>query len=298
MSNGQTGSILPRRALGRQLQIMRERAGVSRSAAGRILGVSLQTITRLEEGLRTKVTDLYVNTLADRYGASDEERRMLLGLAVEIRTTTVSDGSWWQAYPDLESSGFDHFVSLEASATEMFTWQTALVPGILQTTEYRRTMAWAKFPDIPSERLEQVLNVATQRQKRLHDSDFRIDAVISEPVLHHRVGSNAVMADQLAHILDLSELPNVSVRVLPFMGDGEIGQLASNFVVFRFPPLPVTKFSQAPVASIECFTGHIYVEQEPHLAHYVRAAERISRVASDPLKSQRKLRKAVEEWNK
>lgn len=297
MSNGQTGSTLPRRALGRQMHIFRERADVSRSAAGRALGVSLQTIARLEEGLRTKVTDLYVNTLADRYRVSDEERRMLLGLAVEIRTTTVSDGSWWRAHPDLDSRGFDHFNSLEASATEVFTWQPALVPGILQTTEYRRTMAWAKFPDIPGERLEQMLNVATQRQKRLYDSDFRVDAVISESVLRHHVGSNAVMADQLTHMLDLSELPNVSVRVVPFMGDGEIGQLTSNFVVFWFPPLPATKLRQSPIASIERFTGAVFVEQEPHLSHYFRAAERISRIASDPLESQHMLREAVKEWS-
>uniref|UniRef100_UPI0024564013 helix-turn-helix domain-containing protein n=1 Tax=Nocardia otitidiscaviarum TaxID=1823 RepID=UPI0024564013 len=102
------GSTLARRALGREMKRLRELAGMSQSAAGRVIGVSQQTIGRMEEGQPTKVSDLYVNTLCDSYRATDEERVTLLDLAGEVRTAQRGGGGGWGAYVDEMRVGVDH----------------------------------------------------------------------------------------------------------------------------------------------------------------------------------------------
>ncbi|MGI5220060.1 helix-turn-helix domain-containing protein [Nocardia sp. CA-290969] len=83
--NMASGSTLPRRALGRQLRKLRERAELTQAAAARVAEVSPQSYGRMEDGRPTKVTDLALNALANTYEATDTERQLLLGLSREIR---------------------------------------------------------------------------------------------------------------------------------------------------------------------------------------------------------------------
>ncbi|MCX0275588.1 helix-turn-helix domain-containing protein [Nocardia zapadnayensis] len=100
-----TGSTLPRRALGRQLRKLRERNNITQAGASRIAETIPQSYGRLEDGRRTKVTDLALNALANAYGASNSERRLLLGLAQEIRAASASGSGWWRSYADAIAQG-------------------------------------------------------------------------------------------------------------------------------------------------------------------------------------------------
>ncbi|GGL34900.1 hypothetical protein GCM10011588_57020 [Nocardia jinanensis] len=135
-----SGATLPRRALGRQLRKLRERNDINQAEAARIAETSPQTYGRLEDGRITKVTDMLLNTLANAYKATDAERRLLLALTGEIRTSGASGGGWWRTYADSMATNFDHYLSLEDAANWVTSWQTTLVPGLLQTREYRRAI--------------------------------------------------------------------------------------------------------------------------------------------------------------
>lgn len=167
------GSTLPRRALGRQLRKLRERAGFTLSAAARVAEISPQSYGRIEDGRQTKVTDLGLNALANAYEDTDEERRLLLDLAREIRATTTAGGGRWRAYEDAISSGFDHYLSLEEAASWETNWQTTVIPGLLQTREYRRAMDWSLNPHKPTEEIERSLDVTVRRQTLLDRKSFR-----------------------------------------------------------------------------------------------------------------------------
>lgn len=150
-------------------------------------------------------------------------------------------------------STFNHFMSLEEAATGVVSWQTALVPGLLQTREYRRALLWAEFPEMPSREVEMSLDVVMHRQELLDKSDFHFEALIAEAVLYGMVGGPAVTADQLTHLLSAAERPNVTMRIVGRRAKDPLGLLTGPFVVFDFPPLPTSRMSQPPTAFVE---GH------------------------------------------
>ncbi|NKY36455.1 helix-turn-helix domain-containing protein [Nocardia speluncae] len=275
-------STLPRRALGRQLRKLRERAGYTQSAASRVAEISPQSYGRIEDGWQTKVTDLGLNALANAYEATDGERRLLLDLAREIREATASGGGWWRAYADAMVSGFDHYLALEEAANWVTSWQTTVVPGLLQTRDYRQALTWALNPNQSSDDVNRTLDLAQRRQNLLDRPDFKFEAMLTEAVLRYNVGSSSVMADQVKHLLDRSDMPGVEVRIVPNTETSPVGLLSRSFVLFSFPPLHASKLQEPPVAYMEGFTGNLFVERDIEVAEYSREAERIRHVALSP----------------
>ncbi|WP_280508559.1 helix-turn-helix domain-containing protein [Nocardia flavorosea] len=273
------GSTLPKRALGRELRRLRERSGTNQAAAARAIEVSPQTIGRLEDGHASRPTTLQINGLCDRYGASDEERRFVLDLVQELRAMKLSGGGWWRAYDDEIPRDFNHYLGLEAAACHMTSWQITLLPGLLQTPEYRRAIIWAAHPDWPTADVERRLELARHRREKLRDRTFRLDVLLSEAVLRHHVGGPGVMADQLLHLVEASAWPNVSVRVVPYDARSTIGLVVRSFVFLEFPVPSNTRIAEPPVAYVEGYTGDLYLERAGEVAQYTEAIRRIAKVA-------------------
>jgi DNA-binding XRE family transcriptional regulator len=273
------GSTLPRRALGRQLRKLRERAGLTQSAAARVAEVSPQSYGRIEDGRQTKVTDLGLNALANAYEATDEERRLLLDLAREIREASASGSGWWRAYADAIAAGFDHYLALEEAASWVTTWQTTVIPGLLQTRDYRQAITWATNPDQSPEEVNRTLVFAARRRELLERTDFRFEALLSEAVLRYNVGSSTVMTEQVKHLLERSDAPGVEIRLVRNSETRPVGLISRSFHLFSFPPLPTSKLQEPPVAFMEGFTGYLYVERDIEVTKFSREAERIRHVA-------------------
>ncbi|NNH71072.1 helix-turn-helix domain-containing protein [Nocardia uniformis] len=276
-----TGSTLARRALGRELHNLREAAGLNQTAAGRIIGVSPQTIGRMEDGLPTKVSDLYINALCDGYKATDGKRVVLLDLAREVRDAQRSGGGWWRAYADEMRAGFDHYLGLEEAARRLTAWKVAIVPGLLQTPGYRRAIEWTQHPNMPPEQVDKRVEVAIRRQARLEDIDFRVDVILWEAVLRDQVGGTAVMVEQLRRLADVGKLPNVSIRAIPFNASAHLGPTVGSFVLLSFPKLPATGLIEPPIVFVEEYAGDLYLEREAEVERYKDAFAEISRVALD-----------------
>ncbi|MFI6866132.1 helix-turn-helix domain-containing protein [Nocardia sp. NPDC050406] len=273
------GSTLANRALGRLLAQHRRRAGMTAYAVARLLETSQQTIGRMEDGLKSKVPQLWINALADAYHLTDDERRVLIGLAQEL---AAAQKSWWRPYSDGLRSGFDHYMGLEEAARKMTTWKAAIVPGLLQTPEYRRAIAWIESPGSPTEQVEKQVEVAVHRQGRLRDTAFELDVVLWEAVLRDQIGGGTVMADQLYRLADMGQLPNISIRAVPFRAPGHLGSLTGSFVLLEFPKLKATGMVEPPVVYVEEYAGDLYLEQEAEVERYRRAFVEISRVALNP----------------
>lgn len=292
------GSTLPKRALGRELRRLRERSGTSQASAARAVEVSPQTIGRLEDGHAARTTTLQINGLCDRYGASDEERRFLLDLLQDSRTAKQSGGGWWRAYADEFPGDFNHYLGLEAAACRMTSWQISLLPGLLQTPEYRRALIWAAYPDWPSVAVERRLDLAANRRKKFADRAFHLNALLSEAALCHHVGGPGVMADQLLHLLDASTWPNVSLRVVPYDARSPIGLVVRSFVFLEFPVPSNTRIAEPPVAYVEGYTGDLYMERAGEIAEYTDAVQRITRVALDEQKTRDLVARIAKEYQR
>lgn len=140
---------------------------------------------------------------------------------------------WDGPYP----SWFRPFVEYEAKAKSLRTHEHSLVPGLLQTPGYARAVL-ATRPNTSEDEIEQLTTARLDRQAILErDNPPLLWAVIDEAVLRREVGDSKVMHDQLWHIADASNRPNITVEVIPY-GTGAHSGLLGAFVIADFVDAP------------------------------------------------------------
>ncbi|WP_328396959.1 helix-turn-helix domain-containing protein [Nocardia sp. NBC_00416] len=269
-------STLPRRILGRRLRELREAAKMSRAYAAQECEMGSQTLWRLESGRNSEAKRMVINALCDLYEASGEERRELIWLAQESR----KDG-WWQSFADTMVPEVEMYVGLEQSASSSTTWQSTLVPGLLQTSDYRHAV-W-EIGKSQRQRIDLIREVEllTQRQKRLYTDDFTFRAFMCESVLRRHVGGRKVMVDQMRRLIEVGTRPNVSIRVVGFDAPNHSGIINKDFVYLDFPEHLNPALSEPPVVYIEGFTGDMYLDKPLETEAYRAAYSDIDRVALD-----------------
>ncbi|NEW51770.1 helix-turn-helix domain-containing protein [Nocardia cyriacigeorgica] len=270
-------STLPRRVLGRRLLELRESRELSRALAARQVQMGAQTLWRLESGRSSEVKRMVINALCDLYESSAEDRRELLWLAEE----TKKEG-WWQSYADAMVPEVEMYLDLERAASTVTTWQSVVVPGLLQTPAYRRAM-WEVFSSQGREvDGDREIDLVTKRQARLDDVEgFALNVLLWESALRHRIGDVSDMADQLEHLIQACGLPNVSIRVVELSAASHLGLISKDFVYLEFPQHLNPVLSEPPVVYVEGYTGDLYLEKPQEVRRYQAACADIRRVALD-----------------
>lgn len=274
MTGTTTDSTFARRMLGRQLRHLRETSGVSVEKARKAIGVGHQTLWRLETGQSTRISALQVRELCHIYKAPTEVTDVLLELVGGL-----SYKSWWHAYRDAVPKDFDLYLGLEVAASRFLSYAPTLLPGLVQTRPYRRAMIWATTPRMPTLEVEQRIEIAARRQSRLHyDPDLEVEILVSEAALRQRIGGGAVMAEQLNYMAEVSELPNVSIRAVPF-STTHVGLDVGLFVLLEFPEHRTEWLSEPPVVYVQGYTSDQYLERPEEVERYQDAAHRIGQSA-------------------
>lgn len=278
--------------LGRQLRELRINAGISAEYARDAIDVSKQTLWRIETGQPVRLHPLVVEGLCKLYGASDERTAILLNLVEETKRT-----GWWHAFNDTILEDFNLFVELEATARRIASFQTTLLPGLLQTDEYRRALIWVRFAAISGTEVERKIAAFRQRKTRLDsDSAVRFEAVIDESALRRAIGGPSVMEGQLRHLLQVAERPHISVRVVPLAAEAYAGLNVGSFVILDFPEHPVAHLTVPPVVYMQGFTGDLYLEKPDEVRQYRQAHAEILRSALDKESSRSLIRAIAEEY--
>ncbi|MFE4457957.1 helix-turn-helix domain-containing protein [Nocardia tengchongensis] len=278
------GSTIPKRAFGRFLRGLRERVGASLLTASLQIDTSKQTMVRLEDGLPTKVTTPQLKSLLDLYEVDSDVRREALEMWQDVRQQDKAaklQGTykgWWQAYADQYAPHFDHYLRLEATSNHWISHQLVHVPGLLQTSEYRRAIIRAAHADLTEIDVDRRLELAARRQERTLEPDFRMDAVLSEAVLRHRPGGPAVMAAQLRHLAEAGTRDNVSIRVVPFSADTHAGLGILSFTLLEFPLLSC-HLKEPPCVYIDGAEGALYLESDRVIERFKTAISSMQRVA-------------------
>ncbi|SCF15801.1 Helix-turn-helix domain-containing protein [Micromonospora viridifaciens] len=287
------GSTVPRRQLGRLLRQYRTEAGVTLDAAAVALEYSRQKIWRIECGLGP-VRVLDVKAMCELYGVSVEMTEAMKGLAAE----TKSKG-WWHAYGNAVPSWFELYVGLESAASHLRQYEETLIPGLLQTRDYALGLARLDRPSATDEDRQRAVEVRLQRQSLLSrrlPRPPRLDAVLSEAVLRRAVGNRSVMIGQLSRLIEAAELPNVSVRVLPFTVGPHSGAVAGSFVILDFPATKGGRAAPEPsIAYSESLTGAIYLDKPDELAAYRAAWKSLEALALDEAQSTDMIKKIIGE---
>lgn len=286
------GSTLPRRILARLLRERRDSAGVSFEVARKAIGVSKQTLWRMETGQPTRINPLFINHLAQMYGVDDKTTAVLLGLTEESQAK-----GWWHAYGDTIPKYINLYVGLEDAAKKLSGYHVTLIPGLLQTVDYRRAVIWAEYPNMPTSEVERRIEIHTRRQARLEDRTTPLSAslLVDESALRRVAGSSEVMADQLRHLVEADQLPNVSVRVVRLSAGLHMGTSTGPFILLEFPRHRTAKLTEPPVVFIEGITGSLYLEKADEVDQYRNAYADIERVALDESASHHLIHEIAEE---
>ena len=209
-----------------------------------------------------------IRDLCDLYGVSDaEERERLMVLARRGRQQ-----GWWQSY----SLPYKTFVGLEQEATSMTIYHSAVVPGLLQISDYTRGIHEKGVPQLNAEEVEErVKERATRQQLLTRDNPPQVEVFLDQAVMQRPIGGPQVMRKQSDSILATARLPNVRVQVLPY----EVGShpaLESNFIILAFE-------GEAPtVVYVEGLVGGLYLERPPEIERYLQVSEILRGLALSP----------------
>ncbi len=260
-----------RRELGALLRKLRLENGFTVEQAAERLMFSMSKLSRMETG-HGAATLRDVRDLCDLYGVADEaERERMTQLAREGKQT-----GWWQGY-DLDY--FATYVGLEAAAVGIKSYQSTIVPGLMQTRDYARAMYEAGVPKFTPERIEEHIEVRLTRQQLLmQNPPVRLDVILDEAVLHRMVGGPRVMRTQLDRLIEVSNQPNISMQVIPYaLGAHPAMDSTFNILEFAGPA--------SSVVYVEGLVGWIYIERPQDIDRYRQVFEHLRTVALTPQES-------------
>jgi transcriptional regulator with XRE-family HTH domain len=277
MSAGQPGggSIVRRMLLGAQLRRLRESRGISREDAGYSIRASESKISRMELG-RVSFKERDVADLLTLYTVTDDaERSAMLGLVREANAA-----GWWHGYGEVMPTWFQTYVGLEESAALIRTFEVQFVHGLLQTEDYIRSVIRLGHPEAAVPWVERRVGLRLERQKLLvSEQSPHFVAVMDEGALRRPFGGREVMIEQVRHVLEAAERPNVDVRILPFATGGHAAG-GGAFTLLSFPE------SDLPdLVYLEQLTGALYIDKHDEVVEYQKAMNALSNVALTPAAS-------------
>ena len=196
--------------------------------------------------------------------------------------------------------GFDVYIGLEEAASQLSWYEQELVPGILQTGDYARTLIEADNPDMDEEEISRRVQVRMARQTliRRKTAPLELQVALNESVLRRPVGGARVMAGQLDQLVQDSELPNVSLRVAPFSAGVHPGVMSGPFVILRFPVNGDGRASEPATVYKDGFTGALYLDKPQEVERYARAFGSIQGACLDEDASRNLIQQAAEELRK
>jgi transcriptional regulator with XRE-family HTH domain len=186
-------------------------------------------------------------------------------------------------------SYFAPVIDYEGRATQMHEWEQRVVPGLLQTEDYARSVISAGQPRLSEAETERRVTGRLSRQEILARESGRpmYWSVIHEGVLRHCVGGGQTMQGQLDKLIQASATPDVILQVLPYSAKDHPGTDG---------PIQVFDFADAPSAGYtECNGGGMIVETPADVTTLMTRINLIRAVALAPRESRELLRKIRDE---
>lgn len=239
-----TSPTVARWELGLRLRQRREQLGVEVKTVTERLGFTRNYWSAIEND-RKILADDKLKALLDLYEFDADEQRELL----ELRAMAKQRG-WWAKYSGLFGDELLRLYGLEYGADSIRTYESLLIPGLLQTEAYARALIASDIANIRQVEVDQRVEVRMRRQERLTGEDpLQLTAVISEAALHQQVGGPQVLREQLLHLVSMIEArPSlVRVHIIPFAvsGGGVLGASTFHLIDFASPRLPTVAWQES-----------------------------------------------------
>ncbi|MEW2421147.1 MULTISPECIES: helix-turn-helix transcriptional regulator [Streptomyces] len=214
LDDEEAGAVM--RTVARQLKVWREAAGLTQAELAEAIGYGEDLVGAVERGRRIPRPE-YLDAADRALDASGKIAAMKRDLT-EVR------------YPkkvrDLKR--------LEAEAVELGAYNNSVIQGLLQTEEYIRASVSTRRPLFREEEFEQHVAARLARQEILtQEAPLRLFTFVQcEATLRRPIGGRMVMRRQLERLLEVGQLRNVDVQVLPLDREDNAG-LAGSFRLLR-----------------------------------------------------------------
>ncbi|MEU3038368.1 helix-turn-helix domain-containing protein [Streptomyces griseoaurantiacus] len=207
------------RAVGRQVKLLRERAGLTQKELGDRLGYGEDLVSSLERGRRTPQPE-FLDAADDLLGAQGLLKATKDDVARAKARARVRHPAWFRDY-----------ARLEGEAVEVNDYSNHDIPGLFQTERRARALYGMRTPLLDEETIEQRVTSRLARQDILTKwPPPMVTAVIEESVLRRPIGGTEVHKEQLAHLLSLGRLRSVELQVMP-MGRDEHAGMGGPFIL-------------------------------------------------------------------
>jgi transcriptional regulator with XRE-family HTH domain len=215
--SGQEHSAL--RVLAEELRHARAAKGLSQDQLGDLINFSGSQVGMVEACRRVPSLD---------FARRCDEAMQTGGVLARMHPLVAGE-----AYP----AWFRPFAHHEAEAAALRTFELAVVPGLLQTEEYARTLLSARV-GTPGVDVDQRVAARMERQVILErDTPPLLWVLLDEGVLRRLVGGREVMRHQIEYLAELTERPNVIIQVIA----AEVGAhdgVNGSFVIADFADAP------------------------------------------------------------
>ncbi|UOE22000.1 helix-turn-helix transcriptional regulator [Thermobifida halotolerans] len=203
--------------IGKQLRAHRERAGLSQTDLARRVLLSPAMLSAMERGAR------------------GIKREHLERIDRELDTGNALANLWDRTSESALPTWYQDAAKRERASTEIWEYHPLLVPGLLQTEAYAGCLLTMGLPRESPAEISELLQARMDRKAILKSErpPFLL-VVLDGSVLSRPVGGKKVMHEQLGHLLDLGERPNISLQVIPFETERHPG-LFHAFSLFMVP---------------------------------------------------------------
>lgn len=267
------GPTVRRRRLVGELRKIRESLGMSSEEVAEQLGWSASKVTYMERLDSKRPDPVHVEAVCRVYGVDDAKRAELVALAREGRKR-----GWWFKHNEALTEPYKIFLDFEVEAGTCFTWEPMVVPGVVQTRDYARAVMLGGPDELDEKQLDQRVDVRMARQEVLSrpGNPLRLHAIVDEAAIRRPVGGWDVMRAQLHRLLEVAELPGVTLQVIPFAAGAHAGTLGS-FSILEFP-----EPGDADVVYAESIFRQGFFEDPDEVLSHHRTFRKLTAVAASP----------------
>lgn len=258
------------RAFGIALETRRASAGLKKNELAETLGYTPQYVGQVEAAKNIPSKD-FALALDTCFTTGDLFLRLWRLISETRHLATVPPG-------------FQRYAQLEKRAAEIRKFEALLITGLLQTEGYARAvMGSLMAPEV----IDDAIAARMERKNALFRAHPpHVFLVVDEWVLHRVIGDTDVMRAQLAHLLELSELPNINVNVLPHDTEHYVA-FSGGFTLLKFEDMP-------DVAYIEAAGQGNVVEEARAVANCAVRYDLLRGHAHHVAESRKLIRKAME----
>lgn len=263
---------LRRRSLSGELYRLRKAKGFTAEQVDQAHDWTKGKTARMERNEWVRPDPNDIRLMLNHYGVTDDHRREeLLTWARQGR-----ERGWWQPYRQMLSPIYTTYIGLESGASALRLFELAVIPGLLQTADYARSLMERRPGALTPDEIDKRIDIRMERQKILFgDNPTHLRAIIDEAALRRGAGGTEVMRAQMHHLLEMAALPNVEIQVIPFSAGTHAGTQG---------PFTILEFADAtdrPAAYLENGAGELFLEY-PDVDQYLDTFERLVAIAVSP----------------